>query len=122
MNTVLFSFRVLHNLNEDVVARKLCLSFKEYQDLESGNMKTNPKICSSLASLYNAPAEVFISHNMKPSHSVIFSQCHFNNSNGYVNHCYDGGTTNVDVIKLLLEEIFRLREQNERLIKMLSKD
>lgn len=125
MNFILFSFREFHKWDETDVAKKLAITLRRYQDLEFGLNRIDVEIASKLSQLYKAPLQLFLSNDLSNNLSINYLNCHFVNSNGYVNHLYqsDGELkAKEETIQLLKEEVNRLRKENDSLlIKLIDK-
>ena len=126
MNSALYSYRQIRNWQESDVSKELSISVQEYKDLESGIQKVDVETALKLSELYLAPPHLFLSKNPASDFSIIYSHCHFEKSNGYVNHLYNDSEAVLkvkdEIIQLLKEEIERLRKQNTQLLKILEKD
>jgi len=119
---MLFSFRVFRKLEPEDVAKELAVSLDEYKDLEFGLDNIDAEMAIQLSALYQAPPQFFLANNSTAHLSVIYSQCHFENSNGYVNHLYQNDqilSVKDEEIQLLKEQIKQLQRQNEKLIQSL---
>lgn len=121
MNSGLLLFRQHHNWKKKDLAKKLAISVAEYNDLESGIEKVDTETALKLSELYQAPPHYFLSNDPSIPPSVIYSHCHFENSNGYVNHLYSDEKLAAALekeIDSLKEEIRRLRDQNNQLLQL----
>lgn len=118
---ILFSFREFHGGKEEDIAAGLSITLEEYKSLESGTEKVDAEVASKLSKLYKAPPQIFLASNCSDHLSIIYSHCHFEHSNGYVNHLYNDNESNlkVEILQQLKDEISRLRNQNDMLLKSL---
>lgn len=122
MNSALFLFRLFHNWAQEEIAQKLSIPVAEYTALESGLDKADTALALKLSEIYQAPSHFFLSPDPSGHHSVIYSNCRFENSNGYVNHLYsDEKLADVQAkeIEDLKKEIRRLQQANEQLLQAL---
>jgi hypothetical protein len=123
MNSVLHSFREFHNWKEKDVADKISIPVKNYKNLELGIEKMDVETALKLSNLYSAPPQIFFTKNFSFDVSIIYSQCHFENGNGYVNHLYSDDEKFIkakdETIQFLKEEISRLKKENEKLLDIL---
>jgi transcriptional regulator with XRE-family HTH domain len=121
--STLLSVRQFRNWLEKDVAKELAITVEEYKDLESGVKKIDAETALKLSILYLAPPQIFLSNSYYNNFSIIYSHCHFENSNGYVNHLYHD---NEDLLKakdqtiqLLKEAVVQLQKENEKLLERL---
>ena len=121
----LASFRSYHHLELQDIASKLSISVGDYQLLEEGRMTVDLGMAEKLSHLYHVPIEIFLDEKVTGQLNIIYSHCCFTNcSNGYVSHL-DRDEKTMEMIRavkdqqilLLTEEVQRLREQNNKLIK-----
>jgi transcriptional regulator with XRE-family HTH domain len=123
MNSALFSFRKFRNWQESDVSKKLSLSVQEYIDLERGIQRVDVETALKLSELYLAPPHLFLSKNSSGDFSIIYSHCHFENSNGYVNHLYHDNEdllkAKEQTIQLLKHAVVQLHKENEKLLQRL---
>jgi transcriptional regulator with XRE-family HTH domain len=123
IRTILFLFREFRNWQDDYVSRELSVSIQEYKRLESGLDKVDLATALKLSELYSAPPLFFLSKNYSNDFSIIYSHCHFENSNGYVNHLYHDNEDLVkakdQTIQLLKEAVVQLQKENEKLLERL---
>jgi transcriptional regulator with XRE-family HTH domain len=124
VNSVLCLYRQFRNWQESDVSKELSISVQEYKDLESGFKKIDAETALKLSELYLAPAQFFLFKNSSFELSIIYSKCHFQNSNGYVNNLYNDSEAILKVkdemLQMLKEEVKLLRELNEKLIEFLK--
>jgi transcriptional regulator with XRE-family HTH domain len=124
VNSTLFLFRQYRNWQESDVSNGLSISMKEYNDLECGNQDVDVETALRLSELYFAPPELFLSKKSSSHFSIIYSQCHFQNSNGYVNNLCNESESILkakdEMIQSLKEEVELLRKLNDRLIASLK--
>ena len=121
MKSFLFLFRQFHNWSLEEIANELAMSVDKYENFENNRKIIDQNLALRLSELYHAPVEIFLSNNSSTHFSIAYSHCSFENSNGYVNHLYHDRelTTKEEIIKLLKEEVRRLREQNDKLLERL---
>jgi hypothetical protein len=112
----LISFREYMNWEQEDVALKISIPLGDYKALECGSGNINSEIVLSLSKLYKVPEVIFCNNECAQDLSIIYSQCTFNGSNGYVNHFYHHEN---ELIRFLKLEISRLQEHNGQLIKLL---
>lgn len=122
MNWILFCFREHFKWDEEYIAKRLAISKNEYVNLESGFEPVDCEMAVELSMLFNAPPQVFISKSASSNFSIIYSNCHFENSNGYVNHLSDHQTEifKDDLIRSLRDEVLILRKENLILLEKLN--
>ncbi len=125
MNSALYSYRQFRNWQVSDVSKVLSISEQEYKDLESGIQKVDVETAIKLSELYLAPPHLFLSENPSSGFSIIYSHCHFEKSNGYVNHLYNDSEALLkvkdEIIQLLKEEVEQIRKQNAQLLRLLKK-
>jgi transcriptional regulator with XRE-family HTH domain len=123
MNSVLHSFREFHGWNEKDVADKISMSLNDYKNLEAGLEKMDVETALKLSQLYSAPPHFFITMDFANSVSIIYSHCHFESGNGYVNHLHNDNESLIkakdQTIQFLNEERIRLQKENEKLFEKL---
>jgi transcriptional regulator with XRE-family HTH domain len=123
MNSVLHSFREFHNWKEEDVADKISTTLQAYKNLELGIEKMDEETALKLSELYLAPPQFFLSNSYSNDVSIIYSHCHFENSNGYVNHLYHDNEdllkAKEQTIQLLKEAVVQLQKENEKLLERL---
>lgn len=122
MNWILFCFREHFKWDEDSIAKRLSISKREYINLESGFDPVDSDIATELSKLFNAPPQLFVSQNAAAHFSIIYSNCHFENSSGYVNHLseHQADSFKDDLILSLKDEVLQLRKENLILLKKLE--
>jgi hypothetical protein len=123
MNTVLSSFRLFHNMDEKHVAKELSISLDEYKSLESGHEKINSEAAIKLSKFFKAPSQIFLINGFPNQFSITYSNCHFQNSNGYVNHLSTDKEKGCceKIIQQLKDDMRQLCKQNDLLIEILKK-
>lgn len=122
--STLHVFRLYRKWEPEFVAGELNISLQEYNDLESGRVVIDSEKAIELSSVFQCPPHLFLSSSSKQPVSVIYYQCEFNNSNGYVHNSYKtnlGSDSNI-LIDLMKDEIESLRKQNNKLIELLKQN
>ena len=123
MNSVLHSFREFHKWKEKDVADKISISVNDYKNLEVGIDKMDVETALKLSELYSAPPQIFFAKDLANNVSIIYSHCHFESGNGYVNHLHNDNESLIkakdQTIQFLKEEVVRLQKENEKLFEKL---
>jgi DNA-binding XRE family transcriptional regulator len=117
----LISFREYMKWEQEFVASKISISLDDYKALESGCGDINLEILLSLSKLYKVPEVIFCNNDGANHLSIIYSQCTFNGSNGYVNHFNNENSIKIELLEVLKSEIIALKEHNNNLITLLNK-
>jgi plasmid maintenance system antidote protein VapI len=122
MNWILFCFREHLEWDVDYIAKKLSISRKDYENLEAGFEIVDSEMAIEFSKLFNAPPQLFVSQNTATNFSIIYSNCHFENSNGYVNNLseHQRDSSKIDLILSLKEEVLKLRKENRVLLEKLA--
>jgi transcriptional regulator with XRE-family HTH domain len=120
----LLLYRQFRNWQEHDLASRLTISVEDYKNMEAGVEEVDLETALKLSDLYLAPAHIFLKRNYTNEFSIIYSQCHFEDSNGYVNHLYNENEAVLKVkdetIQMLKEEIKRLQNANDQLIALIK--
>lgn len=129
MNTLLYTFRLYHNLEPTAVCDALQMPTDEYEALESGIEIIDAELARRFADFYHVPAHIFITDQRVQQVTFIYSHNHFENSNAYVHELrYNSKlfesliVAKEELIAQMKQEIEELRKQNNWLVKKAIED
>jgi hypothetical protein len=120
MNSILIACRKFYNCGEEDVSRGIEVSLEDYKNLELGVRKIEGDVATRLSQFFKVPPLIFHSFMSNPDLSINYTQCNFYDSNGYVNHLYKESEVVInaknEIIALLKEEVYQLRNENKQLL------
>lgn len=87
-NEILHLYRMHRLWETDFVASKLSILHEEYLDLEEGKHNVDSEIAQRLSKLYNAPLFIFLHNKLINQQIIVYTNCVFNDSNGYVHNLH----------------------------------
>ena len=118
------SFRAYHDLELKDIAKELSMPEKHYQKLEEGRIGIDFSTAEKLSIFYRVPIDLFLYEEIVYRGNISFSNCSFSHCNvGYINPlCRNEKATETlceikdQQILLLIGEVRRLREQNDKIL------